>query len=159
MNDRMNMKTYKNQRYGFEIDIPEQWSVYRERTAFFWNIVFWIMRGWIPGVEVAFTNGPSEIVNITTSRVTPGNEANKRNEYIHDIRFMGGTILSVETIMIKEKNHTCFQYHYAGQAWFKKYLVIINGFVYAITATCKDQDMFRNREPIWDQVAKSFRLP
>jgi hypothetical protein len=152
------MKTYKNERYGFEIDIPKEWTIYRERTAFFWRIFFWIMRDWIPGVEVAFTNGPNEIVNITTSRVTPGNEAAKCDEYIYDIKFMGGKILSIETITIKEKDHTCFQYHYAGKAWFKKYLVIVNGFVYAITATCRDQEMIYKEELVWDQVAASFRL-
>jgi hypothetical protein len=117
-----------------------------------------IIPGAIPNVDIAFTGAPDEIFNINIETISPEIES-KINRYAsRQIQEMGGTILGAGFITVEGKTHPWLQYHVVGKIWTKKYLFVIDGIGYAITASCNDQTMIYQREKNWDKVVESFHL-
>lgn len=154
------MKTYRDDTYGFEIDIPEDWARCKENAPSLWNILFRLIRGWTPHVNAAFTCGPNEILNIVIEPMTPEPtpEVSERLFKLH-AQQMGYADLGFGRITVGGRQHTWARYQFADKVWSKKYMIVLGGKGYAITASCKGQNMFAQREKIWDTIAASLRLP
>ena len=111
------MKTYKNKEYGFEIDIPEDWSLHKDRVVLLWNFLIRLMRGWTPRLIVAFTCGPNEILNLIIEPMTPepSPEVTQRL-FAYSVQNKGYSNLEFGRIAIGGRNHTWVRY-----LMFKKY--------------------------------------
>ena len=64
------MRTYKDDEHGYEIDIPEDWSLHKDNAPILLTVLFRLVRGWTPHVNVAFIRGPNEILNIVIEPMT-----------------------------------------------------------------------------------------
>jgi tetratricopeptide (TPR) repeat protein len=153
------VKTYRDKKHGFEIDIPKDWTVYKEILPALAPTLLRLAYGWDPSVDVAFTCGPNEILNIVVETMrpepTPGFTESFFKLYAQR---MGFTNCEYGRIIVGNKAHTWSRYQFENQVWSKKYLIVLGGKGYAITASCNDKGMFLQREKIWDAIAASFRL-
>jgi len=61
-------------------------------------------------------------------------------------------------ILVGQKEHVWARYQMHNDVWSKKYMIILNGVGYAISASCSGKEMIIQREKNWDEIARSFRL-
>jgi hypothetical protein len=158
------MKTYRSEKHGFEIDIPEEWSPASGRMPMLPAAMFALKSGWAPGVEVQFL-GADESVNISIEPMTPEPPPD-----VTELMFrlaaqdMGYANCEFGRITVGGRQHTWARYLLAGEIWSKKYMLVMDGKGYAITAACHGEPcspgepLFAQRERVWDAVALSFRL-
>ena len=71
----------------------------------------------------------------------------------------GYSNLTFGRISVQNEEHLWARYAMGWGVWTKKYLIVLAGVEYDLTATCKDQKMLSAREPVWDAVAASFIGP
>jgi tetratricopeptide (TPR) repeat protein len=152
-------KTYRDKKHGFEIDIPEDWTIYKEIVPALAPDVSKFGDGWTPNVDVAFTCGPTEIVNIVVETMTPEPTPHLTEDFFRlYAQRMGYSNCEYGRIIVGNKTHTWSRYQFENKVWSKKYMIVLRGKGYAITASCNDKEMFSQREKIWDAIAASFRL-
>ena len=152
------MKTYRNDKFGFEIDVPEAWSLASGRLPLVPAALSALELGWVPGVEVQFVGaGESLNVSIETMAPEPPPDVTERLFRLA-AQDMGYAHCEYGRITVGGRQHTWARYVLAGQAWSKKYMLVLGGKGYAITGACQGQAFFAQREPVWDAVAASFRL-
>ncbi len=153
------LKTYQDKKHGFAIDIPEDWIIHKEITPALAPIFFRLAHGWTPEVDVAFTCSPNEILNIVVetipSEITPNFTEQLFRLYAQNMRF---TNCEYGRIMIGNKVHTWSRYQVESKIWSKKYMIVLGGKGYAITASCDSKELFLQKEKIWDTIATSLRL-
>ncbi len=65
------MNIYKDKKYGFEIDMPEEYFVYTGGTPLLPTILYSIAEGFIPRADAEFSTGPNEYINVVIERITP----------------------------------------------------------------------------------------
>jgi tetratricopeptide (TPR) repeat protein len=140
------MKTYRNERHGFEIRIPEEWSAYPEGKA---------MAG-DPLVIKCRANEAFHI-EITPLTVTPF-PYQVENEFRRLAEKKGCTNLIVGRFNADDKEHIFARFYMGYGQWMKKYRIILRGFDYVLTATCLDEKFLLEMEKDWDEVAASFCL-
>jgi hypothetical protein len=137
------MKTYLNERFGFEMDIPSEWTP-REQAA--------------PG-SVIFMLSPDETVNLQAGPMPPNNSLEQtESEFRRYAQERGYTGLDFGRITAQNKAHLWVRYRMGQGDWSKKYMLEFGASEYAITGTCFNQKTFAEKEKIWDEVAASFRL-
>jgi hypothetical protein len=153
------VKTYKDTKYNIEITIPDEWYLDKERIPILPSILLLLKLGWVPGVEIAFHNGENEALNISIEKMEPEPTPEFLEMMFNFIARQGNyTQMSYGRIAVSGKDHTCVKYKFCDSIWSKKYMVILNGIGYAITASCLDYEMLTKREPVWDSVVKSLKI-
>jgi tetratricopeptide (TPR) repeat protein len=142
------MKTYRHDKLGFEIDIPEEW------------LLAPIPDG---GPKDFFQFGcyneafNFEIGPLIPERLLEYTELEFRL-YAQNNRF---TDLEFGKVTVGGREHVWARYHIQdrwGNRWNKKYMLVFGGTEYTITATCNDLQWFAQREKDWDAIVRSFRL-
>ena len=153
------MKTYRNDRHGFEIDIPENWSAPDNPEIV--ERVF----GPIPLTDPhdSFQFGClDEVFNFVINPM--GREPSLEDTeleftiYAQDHEFHD---LEFGRITVGNRDHVWARYRIEdqmGTRWNKKYMIVFGGTEYSITGTCNDPQWFSSREQAWDAIITSFRL-
>jgi tetratricopeptide (TPR) repeat protein len=138
------MRTYRNDKYGFELLIPDKWASpqYLQKQN-----------------SVAFDCGIRETFNIQISPLEKEEsldvveaqfrEYAQRHGYIH---------VQIDKIIVQNKEHLMARYYMLRGIWYKKYLIVVNLIEYQLTAACYDQLTFQESENKWDSIARSFYL-
>ncbi len=153
------VKTYKDSKYGFKIDIPTDWTIHKEIAPLLAQELFELAHGWTPDVDVAFTSGPNEILNIVIEPMVPEPTTNVTERlfrlYAQKMNFLN---CEYGRISVCNKPHTWARYQIKNKIWSKKYMIVLNGKGYAITASCISQEQFSQREKVWNAITTSFCL-
>ena len=153
------MKTYQNEKHGFEIDIPENWS---PPPAIAYKIAG-ILSGPMPrGLQKdVFQYGcAEEAFNFEIAPLFPEPLLEDTDrEFQLFARDRGYSNLVLGRITVAGKEHVCASYFIndnMGKRWNKKYMLVFGGMEFAITATCNDPQFFVAREKDWDAIIQTF---
>ena len=143
------MKTYRNEQLGFEINVPEQWSL---PTGGALSTPF--------GESISFGCGPNEAFNFQIGLLIPETLLDEtEREFKRYAQEKGYTELELGRVGVGGKDHVWARYGMGFGDRTKKYMIVFGETEYAITATCFDQKAFAEREKIWDAIIATFRLP
>lgn len=149
------MKTYRNEQFGFEIDIPDTWSFCETMN----------MTGQPPGKgrRLNFQCAANENFIILVEPLpgsvlneSPVNQKEKELKQIGEDK--GYTEIGLGRFCIEGKEHCWMRYYEGDGHWTKKYIIVIPGTEFTVTASCLDQKQLLQMEKAWDQVANSFRF-
>ena len=152
------MKIYRNEQYGFEIDIPEDLALESGRLTLLANILSVFKLGWIPSVNVQFGNANVSF-NIAIEPMSPELPPDLTElMFALQAQDMDYVNCKFGRISLGDKVHTWARYELAGKLWSKKYMLVLGGSGYAITVGCNDQNVFLQREGEWDASVSSFHL-
>lgn len=152
------MKTYRDDEHGFEIDIPENWSHLHDTLVAILASGARFTHGWKPP-EVMFGGGRGEVLNIVIEPMMPEPSPGSTQLLVTNYAMTAGfTDVKFGRITIGGKDHTWATYVADKRAWTKKYMIVLGGKGFAITATCNAKETFLQREKVWDAIASSFRL-
>ena len=137
------MKTYRNKRLGFEINMPEEWTL-PERVG-------------LGGLEFGCRSdeGFSVTVGPLLSHLSSEDTRRRFAEYASA---QGYGKLEFGRIFVGGKYHVWVRYCMGGEECAKEYLFFFDDIGYALTGTCCNREMLDRREQVFDAVAKSFRL-
>ncbi len=152
------LKTYCNEHHGFEIDVPENWTLSTKRAPFP-VILLGFIRGVRPYADIQFECDSGETLNFMIERM-PVELPPDINQLMFTLNAqdMEYTDLESGRITLGGKEHACARYCIGGKVWSKKYMIVLGGVGYAITASCCDNVKFAEKEKRWDAVVASFRL-
>ena len=180
--ERIVIKTFRSKRYGFEIDIPEDWSC--PPTSFISRLL---------GVDknLNFKGSTGELINIQIGSLFP--EPSLKDTEIEFRRYaedLGYSNVETSIIQVGSKNHFCARYVMgkmrpdSGILWYmkdtgmlketpevprglvvvvKKYCLVFKGIEYAITCRLgirveSDKEIFWEEEALYDAIVSTFRL-
>jgi tetratricopeptide (TPR) repeat protein len=138
------MRTYRNEKNGFELHIPEKWSCpeYRQGEK-----------------SVVFDCGIRETFNIQISPLEKEESLDEVEQKFREYTKKQGFInLQIGRITVQNKEHLMARYYMLRGIWYKKYLIVFNLIEYQLTAACYDQLTFQESENKWDSIARSFHL-
>ena len=153
------MSIYRNQKYGFEFELSEEWSPCTKALPLLPSLMFLFSNGWIPRADVEFTTGPNEYLNVTVERIEPELPPEFLESFFAQYaQQMGFSFCVFGKIIASKKEHVWVSYQMTDNVWSKKYMIILNGTGYAITASCAGKELFIRRESNWDQIAGSLQL-
>jgi hypothetical protein len=153
------IRTYRYERAGFEIDLPVDWSPYDENPSPLESLGTKLSFGWTPHLDAAFRCGENETLNVVIEPMLPEPPPHLTQQMFGLVApRMGYTDCQFGRISVGGKAHTCVRYTMGGRVWCKKYLLVFDGQGYAITASCDDPNLFSQRESIWDTIASSLRV-
>jgi hypothetical protein len=148
--------TYRNEMHGFEIDLPRDWAI----TSGFSRIHV-ILSTMIQHANILeeFSCGGKEHLNIVVEKMQPEIPPDI-NELMFTLqaRKMKYTDVKFSRLTIVGKDHACVTYIMNLKGYLKKYLIVLNGYGYALTASCRIDYKNPETEDRWDSIAKSFRL-
>jgi tetratricopeptide (TPR) repeat protein len=152
-------KTYRNDRHGFQIDIPERWQLPDQpRQA---EAIFGTPSLTDPHDFFQF-NCPEEAFNFVINPLGMQPELEDTEaEFIlwaHAHQFYD---VVFSRMMVGGREHVCARYRVEdrmGTRWNKKYMIVFGGIEYSITGTCSDPQVFARRELDWDAIVSTFRL-
>ena len=156
------MKTYTDNKRGYQIDLPNDWRMDDKKPPIISGLLFRIIYGGPLTNGLAFIRGSNETLetlNISVEAMPPGitPEATQQffMEYVHQAGYAG---VSFGRILVGGKEHTWARYQIAENVWSKKYMIVLNGVGYAITACFKDNGTLYQKEAEWDVIARSLQL-
>ena len=136
-----------------------EWFVCTEATPLLPTILIAITNGWIPKVDIEFSTGPNEYLNIAVEIMKPEPPPHFLVyfflQYAQQMNFSDCTF---GRIFVGQKEHVWARYQMLNNVWSKKYMIILNETGYAISASCIGKEMIIQREKEWDEIAESFRL-
>jgi len=147
---KVSVKTYQNEQHGFEIKVPEEWSLYTEGGSSH-------PLGRDP--SLIFRCRSNEAFNFQIGPLAPEPPPSQtENEFRRYTQEKGYTSLDLGRFNVEGKDHIWARYYMGYGQWSKKYTLVLNGIEYAITATCLDQKLLLEMEKVWDEVVASFHL-
>jgi len=155
------MKIFRNEKHGFEIELPESWIPAPEPPS----VLVEALTGPLPpglNKDCFQYGGRDEALNFEIAPLSP--EPLLKDTEIEFQLFTRDRVyrdLHIGRIKILGKEHVCAHYFindFMGQRWNKKYMIVFGGIEYALTFTCDDPDWFAKREKDWDAIAQTFRL-
>jgi hypothetical protein len=153
------IRTYRYEQAGFEIDLPVDWSPYDESPSLLESLGAKVRFGWTPHVDAAFRCSETETLNIVIEPMSPEPPPHLTEQaFTLAASQMGYANCQFGRISVGGKPHTFVRYTLGGQVWCKKYLLVLDGKGYAITASCDDPALFPQREEVWDAIALSLRV-
>jgi hypothetical protein len=153
------MSTYRYEKYGFEIDLSDEWNLYSAALPLLPTIMFTIANGWIPKTDVEFSTGPNEYLNIVVETIKPEPSPEFLESFFDRYaEQMGFTNCMFGRILVGHKEHVWARYQMPNNIWSKKYMIILNDMGYAISASCSGMEMIIRREKSWDEIVASLRL-
>jgi tetratricopeptide (TPR) repeat protein len=134
-------KTFRNAEAGFEIDVPEDWSLPTGDSLDDIRCR--------PDEAVHFAIGPPlpELLPDYIER-----------EFTRYAQGKGYTNLEFGRISVGGKEHVWARYREGHGEWTKKYMLTFGGIQYVITTTGINQTTVAKREKVWDAMVSSFRL-
>ncbi|MCB9419758.1 MAG: hypothetical protein H6667_08135 [Ardenticatenaceae bacterium] len=142
------MRTYRSKQYGFEIDIPPKWSFPRGEPV----------KGQ-HGASIGFIySDTKESFNIVFGWIIPEPLEQTEREFKRYAQEKQYTDLEFGRITVGHVDHVTARYRMTKRDWMKKYLIVFGETEYAMTVGCSDQQVFEEREQVWDGIAGSFRL-
>jgi tetratricopeptide (TPR) repeat protein len=155
------MKTYLNEKHGFEIDLPESWAPAPELPPGLMDA----LAGPIPpGINKdCFQYGCyDEAINFEIGPLYPEPLLDDTViEFKVYAQVQGFKNLHFGRINVAGKEHVCAHYYIndnMGPRWNKKYMLVFGGIEYALTMTCNDPQRFARREKDWDTIIRSFHV-
>ena len=137
------IKTYHNDRHGFEIDVPVDWQAPDPSTPFDRLLE---PTGKTDPHDFFQFNSPEEAFNfvINPLGLEPALENTEaeftifaQDHHFYDVVF--------DRISVGGREHVTAHYHVLdamGERWNKKYMVVFGGIEYSITGTCDDAQFF-----------------
>lgn len=150
------MSKYRNEKYSFEIDLPSGWGI----TSGFSRIPK-ILSNLIQHTNILeeFSNGNKEYLNIVVELIQPEIPPDVI-DLIFTLRAqeMNYTDVQFGRITVGGRVHACISYVMNQKGWLKKYPIVLNGYGYALTASCPLKDRNPKVEETWDKIAGSLRL-
>lgn len=151
------MPTFRNEKYGFEMDLPDGWAM----SAGLYRIPV-ILSNTIKraNILVEFAHGADEHLNIVVEPMMIPEPPPEINELVFTLsaQDMGYTDVEFGRILVGGRLHSWARYTMLSKVWLKKYHIILNGTGYAITASCATEGRRPACEPTWDKIAQSLRL-
>lgn len=153
------IRTYRYEQAGFEIDLPVDWSPTDKSPSLLGSLRAKLRFGWTPDVDAAFSCGANETLNVVVEPMSPEPPPHL-TQYLFSLTAsrMGYADCRFGRISVGGKPHTWVRYTLRGQLWCKKYLLVFDGQGYAITASCDDPALLSQREKVWDAIASSLRV-
>jgi hypothetical protein len=150
------MPSYRNEQHAFEIDLPADWSITRGLARIPVVLSNVIMRA---NILEEFSCGPDQWLNIVVERMIP-EPPPETNEMAFSLiaQDRNYTDLEFGRITVAGRLHAWARYVMLSRVWVKKYLIVLNGHGYAITASSSSQDKLPAYEKTWDCIATSLRL-
>ncbi len=106
-----------------------------------------------------FSYGNKEYLNIVIELLQPEVPPDI-NELIFTLNAQekNYTDLQFGRITIGGRDHAWVCYVMNGKGWLKKYMIVLNGYGYALTASCPIDHRSPMVEESWDSITASFRL-
>jgi hypothetical protein len=153
------IRTHRYEQAGFEIDLPADWSLDDEKPSPLESLGTRLRFGWAPHVDAAFRCGENETLNVVIEPMSPEPPPHL-TQHLFNLTApqMGYADCQFGRISVGGKAHTCVRYTLGNRVWCKKYLLVLDGKGYAITASCDDPALFSQREKVWDTIASSLRV-
>jgi len=150
------MSIYRNEKFNFEIDLPNGWVIASGLSRVPVILATMINRA---NILEAFTFDNKEFLNIVVEKMHPEIPPDI-SELVFKLtaKEMNYTDLKFGRIEIGGRNHAWVCYVMNQKGWLKKYMIVLNGFGYAITASCRLAYKSSAVEDTWDSIATSFRL-
>jgi tetratricopeptide (TPR) repeat protein len=142
------MKTYTNSDYGFILHIPESWSIPVNGEQITPH-----------GISIEFRCDAQEAFNIQLGPEISTSSLEKTSQEITIYAQKSNySNLTVGIIRICNIDHVWASYNIAKNIWSKKYLLVLDGIEYAITATSSDEHLHVKQSVKWDNIVTSFQL-
>jgi tetratricopeptide (TPR) repeat protein len=142
------MKIYRNDRHGFEIEIPMDWFLVVNPHP---SLSF--------GETLLFYCGQEEAFNIIVGILVPEWELPFTENHFHKYaEEKGYSVIQVANINVFGKDHFCASYIQYNNVWTKKYMIVFNETEYDITASCFTNEAFIKNEKKWDDIVKTFKI-
>ncbi len=150
------MWKYVSDRYCFEISFPDDWgkSSGLSRIPVFLSNTFMHAN-----ILDEFTNRRKEYLNIVMETMRPEPPPDI-TAMLFEMRALQANYTGVELgrINIGGRDHTWASYVMNGKGWLKKYMIVLNGLGYALTASCPIEQRNNEVEEGWDRIAASLKL-
>jgi hypothetical protein len=148
-------KTYRNEHYGFRIDVPSQWAVSPK------SLVSRLLgRGdRNPTLRGTHPETLSIMIGRLRSEPTPGET---ERQFIRHASGRGLRDVEMGRFMLLGKEHVWMRYFMQPGIHVKKYLLVLGGTEYSVTAFLGQEgepSQVRDaREQLYDEVLATFRL-
>jgi hypothetical protein len=150
------MSKYVNDDYYFEIEFPNDW----EKTSGFSRIPIFLSNTIMnANILEEFTNKKKEYLNIVIETMRPEIPPDLTEMMFQLTALqMNYTYIESGRINIEARDHTWSSYVISNKVWSKKYMIVLNGYGYALTTSCPIEQSSNKVGEEWDRIVASFKL-